>query len=84
LIVTLTIIVHSSQGLLRLPDWLVEIYTAVVVFYIQPVYLYKALRRVYQQGHIGTFIRWALLSIAYVAAMITTMLVGVIYTALTL
>ena len=84
LIVTLTIIVHSSQDLLHLPDWLVGIYTAVVVFYIQPVYLYKALRRVYQHGHIGTFIRWFLLSVAYVAAMLTTMLVGVIYTALTL
>ena len=84
LIVTLTIIVHSSQNLLRLPDWLVGIFTAVVVFYIQPVYLYKALRSVYQQGHIATFIRWSLLSVAYVAAMLTTMLVGLIYTALTL
>ncbi len=84
LIVTLTIIVHSSQDLLYLPESLVGIFTAVVVFYIQPVYLYKALRRVYQQGHIATFIRWSLLSVAYVVAMITTMLVGLIYTALTL
>ncbi|MCZ6560332.1 MAG: DUF4286 family protein [Gammaproteobacteria bacterium] len=84
LIVTLTIIVHANQDFLHVPDWLVGIYTAVVILYIQPVYLYKALRRVYQQGHIATFIRWALLSVAYIVAMITTILVGVIYTALTL
>lgn len=84
LIVTLTIFVHGSQELLHLPDWLVGIFTAVVVFYIQPVYLYKALRRVYQQGHVATVIRWILLSIAYVAAFFTTMAVTLIYTAVTL
>ena len=84
LIVTLTIIVHSSQDLLRLPDWLIGIFTGVVIVYIQPVYLYKALHRVYQHGHIATFIRWCLLSVAYVVAMLTTMLAGLIYTALTL
>ncbi len=84
LIVTLTIFVHASEELLHLPDWLLGIFTAVVVLYIQPVYLYKALRRVYQQGHIATFIRWALLSVAYVAAFFTTMAVTLIYTALTL
>ncbi len=84
LIVTLTIFVHASEELLHLPDWLLGIFTAVVVLYIQPVYLYKALRRVYRQGHIATFIRWALLSVAYVAAFFTTMAVTLIYTALNL
>ena len=84
LIVTLTIFVHASQELLHLPDWLVGIFTAGVILYTQPVYLYKALRRVYQQGHIATFIRWALLSLAYIAAFFTTMAVTFIYTALTL
>ena len=84
LLVTLTIFVHAGEELLYLPDWLVGIFTAVVVLYIQPVYLYKALRRVYQQGHIATFIRWTLLSVAYIAAFFTTMAVTLIYTALSL
>ncbi len=84
LIVTLTIFVYASEELLHLPDWLLGIFTAVVVLYIQPVYLYKALRRVYRQGHIATFIRWALLSVAYIAAFFTTMAVTLIYTALNL
>jgi hypothetical protein len=84
LIVTITILVHSFQEFFYLPDWLVGIFTAVVVFYIQPVYLYKALRRVYEQGHIVTSIKWMLLSITYVAALTATMLATVVYTALTL
>jgi hypothetical protein len=42
------------------------------------------LRRVYEQGHIVTSIKWMLLSITYVAALTATMLATVVYTALML
>lgn len=84
LIVSLTVLVHTFQGAMHLPDWVVGIFTAVVVLYIQPVYLYKALRRVYHQGHIVTTLKWFVLSIAYLVALVLTIVVGMAITALTL
>ena len=43
-------------------------------FYI-PVYLYKAMRRVYGQGHLITILKYLMLSTAYLTGAILTMLI---------
>lgn len=47
-----------------------------------PVYLFKAMRRVYGQGFGVTLIKYALLFVAYIFCLMITMAVGLVYTAL--
>jgi hypothetical protein len=51
-------------GLLRLPDGVVGIALVATSLYV-PVYLYKAMRRVYAQGHAATVPKFLGLAIAY-------------------
>ncbi|MBT8085690.1 MAG: hypothetical protein KJN72_10725, partial [Woeseia sp.] len=60
---------------LGLADWIPSILVFAIVIYI-PVYLYKAMRRVYEQGGFSTTIKFILLIAAYwvgMAAMFVSM-----------
>jgi hypothetical protein len=66
-------IAHSAGGLL----------TAAFTVYA-PIYLYRAMRLVYGQGRIVTFLKYGALAIAYVACLAFTAVGLLFYTALTL
>ncbi len=53
-------------------DSLSTLILVVVSFYI-PVYLYKAMRHVYGQGHIITLLKYLLLLVAYLTGATLTM-----------
>ena len=57
--------------------------TAAVALYI-PVYLFKAMRRVYAQGFFVTGFKYSLLNIAYLICLVITVLATFVVTALTL
>lgn len=66
------------------PDNLpVNLLTFVVVVYI-PVYLFRAMRVVYQQGFLATAFKYMLLGVAYLMALVTTFLGLLVFTAFTL
>ncbi len=54
-----------------------------IVIYV-PIYLYKALRRVYRQGRAASLFKFTMVYFAYVGCMTLTLLGGVLYTAATL
>ena len=56
---------------------------AALVIYV-PIYLYRAMRRVYGQGPIVTSAKYAVLGIAYVVCLSLTAVGLLVYTALTL
>ncbi len=56
---------------------------AVFSIYV-PVYLFVAMRRVYGQGRLVTFLKYSTLGIAYLIGMVLTVLGLLFYTALTL
>jgi Protein of unknown function (DUF3667)/Domain of unknown function (DUF4286) len=58
-------------------------FTAVIVFYV-PIYLYKAMRRVFEQGRFVTLIKFSMLCIAYLVSLVLTLLGLLAYTALTI
>jgi hypothetical protein len=60
-----------------------ELMTAVLFFYV-PIYLYKAMRRVYGQGRFFTFLKFSMLVIAYFISLLVTFLGALAYTALTI
>jgi len=60
-----------------------NVVTAVLSIYL-PVYLFRAMRRVYGQGFWGTLFKYALLGVAYFSALTATFVILVTYTALTL
>ena len=64
-------------------DGLGKLLVAVLVFYV-PWYLYKAMRRVYGQGGIVTFIKYSILGIGYLFFLTLTGVGLLFYTALTL
>jgi hypothetical protein len=64
LILTLQILFSRAMGLLGAPDGAAELVIVAASLYI-PVYLYKALRRVYAQRHIFTMIKYLALVVAY-------------------
>jgi len=77
LILILQILFARLAGILGPEDGAIDsISTLILVatsFYI-PVYLYKAMRHVYGQGHLVTIPKYLMLSVAYVAGATFTML----------
>ena len=77
LILMLQILFAHITGLLGPEDGAIDsISTLILVvtsFYI-PIYLYKAMRRVYGQGHLITTFKYLVLSIAYITGALITML----------
>lgn len=75
-----TLLQGGDEGLLSIAAGL---FTAAIVFYV-PIYLFKAMRRVYGQGRFVTFIKFALLFVAYFISLLLTLAGLLAYTALTL
>lgn len=73
LIIALQILFSGLAGLLRVPESVVILVVVAASFYI-PVYLYKAMRRVYGQGHVFTLTKYVILVVAYFAGAAFTML----------
>lgn len=73
LILTLEILFSRLAGLVFVPKPLAVLVVVAASLYI-PVYLYKAMRRVYGQGHIMTIIKYVALVIAYAAGATFTMM----------
>jgi quinol monooxygenase YgiN len=69
LILTLQVLGTRLSSLLRVPDTLNDVIGFAMAMYV-PVYLYKALRRVYEQGRFFTIVKFLILTIAYFAGLI--------------
>ena len=73
LILTLQILFSRLSNLIRIPEPISVLIIVAASFYI-PVYLYKAMRHVYGQGHIITIMKYMVMSVAYsIGAMFTIM-----------
>ncbi len=80
LIVMLNVLFTRVAGFMHEPDWLLGLVTATVVVYI-PVYLFVAMRQVYAQHFMVTFLKYGLLGITYCMSLIITLLVTAAITA---
>ena len=78
LILTLQILFSRFAGFIHLPEAIGILVLVAASFYI-PVYLYKAMRLVYGQGHILTFIKYITLVVAYTAGATFTMLGALLF-----
>lgn len=68
LILSLQILFGRIGALTGLPDAFAAITSFAVSLYI-PIYLYKAIRRVYEQGHLFTLAKYLVLFMSYVAGL---------------
>ncbi len=78
LILTLQILFSRLAGLLFVPAPVSILVIVAASFYI-PVYLYKAMRHVYGQGHILTFGKYVVLAGAYAVGATFTMLGALLF-----
>lgn len=78
------VIVLRWAGELAAPGALPIGLVATVAYVYLPVYLFRAMQVVYRQGFFATSFKYALLGIAYLVALVFTLLGLVLYTALTL
>jgi len=78
LILTLQILFARFGSLVSLPDALTVLPIVAASFYI-PVYLYKALRLVYAQGHIITLFKYVILVVAYSIGATLTMMGALLF-----
>jgi hypothetical protein len=78
LILTLQILFSRLVSLTFIPDPISVLVIVAASFYI-PVYLYKAMRRVYGQGHLLTFTKYIALAFAYIAGAAVTMMGALIF-----
>lgn len=78
LILTLQILFARIMLPLRVPETVVTLAIVAAAFYI-PVYLYIAMRRVYGQGRVLTFVKYIGLVISYSVGATLTMLSAVLF-----
>ena len=78
LLLTLQILFSRLTSLLHLPEAISILILVVASFYI-PVYLYKAMRLVYGQGHFFTFVKYIALVVAYLAGATFTMMGALLF-----
>ena len=78
LILTLQILFSRLAGLIRIPEAISVLIIVAASFYI-PVYLYKAMRTVYGQGHLMTITKYLGLSVAYAIGASFTMLGALLF-----
>lgn len=76
LILSLQILFMRLSALLHIPEALAILTVVIVSFYV-PAYLFVAMRRVYGQGRIITFIKYIGLVVAYVLGFSATMAAAV-------
>ncbi len=69
LILSLQVLFTRLGALLRVPETLIDVTIFAVSLYV-PVYLYKSLRRVYEQGQFFTIVKFSMLAFAYFAGLI--------------
>jgi len=68
LILSLQVLFTRLGSLLRLPETLIDVAVLAASLYV-PVYLYKSLRRVYEQGRFFTIVKFSMLGFAYFAGL---------------
>ncbi len=78
---TVSVLLSRMPEMFAAQDALTTLAIIALSLYI-PVYLFKAMRRVYAQSFIVTMIKYVLLFVAYHVCLSITMLIGLIYTAL--
>jgi hypothetical protein len=78
LILTLQILFSRFAGLVHVPEPVSIPMLVAASFYI-PVYLYKAMRHVYGQGHIVTFTKYVVLVVAYTTGATFTMIGALLF-----
>lgn len=83
LILTFEVLFSRLTGLLGLPGFVSPTAEFVGAVYV-PVYLYKALRRVYAQGRLVTLLKFVLLLASYLAGLLLILLFVLLYTAMSL
>jgi hypothetical protein len=64
-------------------SWIEDTLSVLVALYI-PWYLFRAMRRVYGQGRFVTFLKYCVLSVAYLACVTLMFVITTMYTVLTL
>jgi hypothetical protein len=80
LILTLEVLWSRFAALIRLPEFIGELTVLVISIYI-PVYLYKSMRHVYEQGRGITLLKFLLLTIAYFVGFAFILVMTTFYTA---
>ncbi len=80
LALTTQILLTRTFNLIRLPEAVDDLTVLVISLYI-PVYLYKSLRRVYEQGRFSTLIKFLLLLVAYMAGLGLIILLAALFAA---
>ncbi len=68
LILILQILFTRLGALLRVPETPIDVTVLAISLYV-PVYLYKSLRRVYEQGRFFTIVKFSMLGFAYFAGL---------------
>ncbi|MCI0516973.1 MAG: DUF4286 family protein [Woeseiaceae bacterium] len=80
LVLTLQILLARTGPLVAIPAGAVNTAIVAISFYI-PVYLYKAMRRVYGQGHLLTLPKYLMLVVAYAIGFSLVLLVATLIAA---
>ncbi|HEX7719636.1 MAG TPA: DUF4286 family protein [Woeseiaceae bacterium] len=80
LILTIQVVVSRLATRLPIPEAAANLTILVLSLYI-PVYLYKAMRRVYEQGRLIMLLKYVLLVFAYVLGFAFILLIAAFYTA---
>jgi hypothetical protein len=80
LILTLQILFSRMAGWLGLPELITNLSVFVVSLYV-PVYLYKAMRRVYAQGRTITILKYFMLVLTYLVGLALMLTFAAFYTA---
>jgi hypothetical protein len=80
LILTLQILFSRMAGWLGFPELITNLSVFVVSLYV-PVYLYKAMRRVYAQGRTITILKYFMLVLTYLAGLALMLIFAAFYTA---
>jgi len=66
LLLTIEILLTRLAALLGIPDIVTSLTIVAIAIYV-PVYIFLAMRRVYGQGRIVTFLKFTVLTLAYIA-----------------
>lgn len=80
LILTLEVLWSRFVSVIRMPELLSDLTVFVISVYI-PVYLYRSMRRVYEQGRAITLLKFLLLVIAYFIGFMFILVMATFYTA---
>ncbi len=83
MLLTLQILFSRLGGLVFIPDAIVVLAIVATSFYV-PIYLFIAMRRVYQQGFWLTLVKYFVLGAAYLGGFSLTMLGALLVAALTI